>query len=99
MPETNITSCGCRFAITNACLIAFRIPKSPQPGHHVGFSGLLKTLISSNGLVSSIGKNLTLDCRDDLIRRDRTPIVFIDSPVDVATGVLANDVRELAGVV
>src|SRR5919202_660481 len=92
MPDTSSTSCGWRSSPASACLIAARMPKSPQPGHQVDFWPPLKIFSSDIDRLPNHG-------RDDLVRRDRPPVVLIDPLVGLASGQTAQDVGELAGVV
>src|SRR5918998_684338 len=110
MPETSSTSCGCRSRAANACLIAARMPKSPQPGHQVDFWPPLKIFSSdtrhlpdAQGATDPNAPNVPFlvvdDRRDDLVRRDRPSVVLVDLAIRFAPGQAAQHVGELAGVV
>src|SRR5919202_3901727 len=92
MPDTSSTSWGCRSSPASACLMAARMPKSPQPGHQVDLSPPLK-------IFSSDIRHLPGERCDHLVRRDRSPVVLVDSLVGLPTGQPAQVVGELAGVV
>src|SRR4051794_7479970 len=95
MPETMTHSCGWISSIASACLMAFRMPKSPQPGHQVDFSVLLKSLTSSIDLDLRTG--LAPARGDDLVGRDRSTIVLQDGAIHRLASVGTQHVTELAG--
>src|SRR3712207_7795750 len=93
MPETSKTSCGCRSSAANACLIAARMPKSPQPGHQVDFWPPLKIFSSDTRHLPDAGRDpdgaghvdappdaflVVDDHLEDLVGRDRPAVVLVD---------------------
>src|SRR5829696_9039850 len=106
MPETSRTSWGWRSSPASACFNAIRMPKSPQPGHHVDFWPPLKILRSDTGHLPGAGPgypNGAIAGRrvehrgDDLVGRDRAAVVLVDALVGLAAGEPPQHVGELAG--
>src|SRR3712207_9590614 len=95
MPETMIASCGCTLICARPCLTAFRMPKSPQPGHQVGFSPPLKSLTSSIDLDLRAG--LAPHGRHNLVGEDGAAVVLQYPLVHRLAGVGAQQLAELAG--
>src|SRR3954471_6440427 len=90
MPETSSTSCGCRSSPANACFSAIRMPKSPQPGHHVDFWPPLKIFRSDTG-------HLPHHRHHHLVWRERPSIVLVDLLVRLAAGQAAQHMGKLTG--
>src|SRR5712692_4244644 len=81
--------------MASACFTAARMPKSPQPGHQVDFSVLLKSLTSSMYLDLRAG--FASHAGDDLVCRDRASVVFQNRLVHGLASVGAQHIAELAG--
>src|SRR5437867_8903315 len=93
MPETSRTWCGNRSSWEHACFIEARMPKSPQAGHHVGCSSLLKSLMSDMREYS------LFDLSRDFVARVRPPVIFQKLVGHVDAGHHTNDQGQLARVV
>src|SRR5437867_7228994 len=93
MPETSSTWCGNRSNWEHACFIEARMPKSPQAGHHVGCSSLLKSLISDMREYS------LFDLSRDFVARVRPPVIFQDLVGHIDARHHADDQSQLARVV
>src|SRR5205809_2770411 len=99
MPETSMTWWGNRPIPGSACLMAARIPKSPQPGHQVDLSPPLKSFRSGLGGVSVSGMEgypyARLDPFDDPAGRERATVVFGEQDVGLTAGIHAQHVGQL----
>src|SRR3954470_24480932 len=94
MPDTIMHSCGWISSIASDCFTAFRMPKSPQPGHQVDFSVLLKSLTSSMDL--DLRHDLAPYGGHDLVGRDRPAVVLQNRLVHRLAGVGSQNLAELA---
>src|SRR5687767_13884699 len=101
-----MTSWGLRSSPASACFRAIRMPKSPQPGHHVDFWPPLKILRSDTGYLPGLragdphraaaGRPVEYR-RDHLVRRDWPSVVLVHSEIGLPAGQAAQDVGKLAG--
>src|SRR5947207_4472292 len=90
MPETMSTWWGYRSIAAKACFTEARIAKSPQPGHQVGFSSILKSFRSD------MCHRLLADPGRDLVAGEWPAVVLQDFFLDVDARRHADDLGELA---
>jgi len=92
MPATTNVSSGELPVWASAFIIPFMVPKSPQPGHHVG---CLSDLKSVNRTFSELMLGL-LDLGGEFVGLEVDAVVLVDA-LDPLEDVVFDDVGELAG--
>src|SRR2546427_1969958 len=107
MPEKIATLCFSIFRSARAIWIAFRIPKSPQPGHQSLWTSVWKSagLSSTSGAIAQHlpRRGLAVENRrqtlDELVARHRPPLELHDAVGDPDPCVLADEPRQRGTVV
>src|SRR5213593_467402 len=107
MPEKIATLCFSIFRSARAIWIAFRMPKSPQPGHQSLWTSVWKSAGFSR-TSGAIAQHLprrglaVQDCRQtlvELVARHRTPLELHDAVRDRNPRVLADQPRQRGAVI
>src|SRR6056297_2313853 len=94
MPATTNVLSGSLPVLASAFIIPFMVPKSPQPGHHVGCLSDLKS-VNRTSLLIGLGLHLLFDVGGELVGLESHAVVLVHA-TDALEHVVLDEVSELS---